>query len=179
MADAHLGESFELAQQDLDGKHPLEEWQLAFCKWLAAHQRARTKEQEIMASELAGTAITWVEIRRMRAQKNFRNWYARYRRKILQRIEDARESFESVNVPKAVETHSWALDAAKAEGDFRAVGPLVEPAIKAMYKQVNEETQKPMIILNLGGFAQAHLTEPATVVEYEQLESGDDDNTPN
>ena len=179
MADAHLGESFALAQDETNGKYPLEEWQLAFCKWLAAHQRARTKEQELMASELAGTTVSWVEIRRMRAQKNFRNWYSRYRRKILQRIEDARESFESENVPKAVEVHKWALEAAKTAEDFRAVGPLVEPAIKAMYKQVNEETQKPMIVLNLGTFAQSHMAEPEAQVEYEQLEPGDDDDTPN
>lgn len=122
-----------------------------------------------MASMLAGTPIHVVEIKRIRALKSFRNWYSRYRSKILQRLDDARESFESENVPKAIETHKWALEEAQAKGDYRAVGPLVEPAIKALYKHMDEASEKPTIVLDLGGFAQAHLAEETVDVEWEEV----------
>ncbi len=155
MADAHDAE--------------LAEWELAFCKWLSAHQRARTKEQEAMATYLAGTPIAWVQIRQMRARKNFRNWYGRYRAKILQRLDEHRETFEAENVGKAIAAHSKALDWAVAKEDYRAIPPLVEPAIKALYKNVEEAREKPMIVLNLGNFAQAHLDDPIQDVEVEAL----------
>lgn len=127
---------------------------------------------------MAGTAISWGEIRRMRAQKNFRQWYARYRAKILQRMDQSREDFETNNVQKAIEVHAWALDRAKEKDDYRAVGPLAEPAIKAMYRVTNEEQAKPTIVLNLGGFAQQHLAAEPIEVEYEALPPGEHDSEP-
>jgi hypothetical protein len=149
------------------------EWELGFCKWAAAHQRARVKEQEAMATYLAGTPISWLQLRHLRATKAFRNWYGRYRAKILQRLDEHREAFESENVGKAIAAHSKAIDMAMAKEDYRAIPPLVEPAIKALYKNVEEHQDKPMIVLNLGNFAQAHLDDPVEEVEFEQLEPGE------
>ena len=57
----------------------------------------------------------------------------------------------------------------EGEKDYRAIPPLVEPAIKALYKNVEEAREKPMIVLNLGNFAQAHLDDPIQDVEVEAL----------
>lgn len=129
-----------------------------------------------MATMLSGTPMFHVAIRNMRATKNFRAMYGRYRSAILQRLDEHREAFETENIGKAIKAHSEALDQAMAEKDYRAIPALVEPAIKALYKNVEEHHDKPMIVLNLGGFAQQHLEDPIEEVEFEelkQLESGD------
>lgn len=163
--NSHLGLQPILEQS---GLHPLEPWQLEFCKWLAAHSRAKAKDQEQMASYLAGTTITWQAIRQMRGLKNFRNWYARYRAKIMQRIDDAREAFETTNVPKAIDAHAKAIDLALDANDFKAVASLAAPAIKALYRHMEETTEKPLIVLTLGGGG-ADLDQPPIDVEYEEL----------
>lgn len=130
-----------------------------------------------MASHLAGTTISWQAIRRMRGQKNFMQWYHRYRAKILQRIDEAREAFETTNVPKAIDAHAYALDHAKETNDLRAIAQLAQPAIKALYRHMDEAQEKPMIVLNIGGGS--NLDQPPVDVEYEELpaESHDDDPT--
>jgi hypothetical protein len=150
------------------GMYPLEPWQLAFCKWLAAHPHSRFRVQCDMASSLAGTDIGMVEIRQMRARKNFRAMYGRYRANILQRMDEHRENFESVNITKAIKAHAEAIDLAVEAKDYRAIPALVDPAIKALYKHTDEQAEKPMIVLNLGGMA-GRLDEPPTEVEHEML----------
>lgn len=147
-----------------------EAWHLAFCKWLAAHPRAKAKVQEAKATELAGTDIPWIELKRIRAQKNFRGQYAFHRKLLENRLEKSREQFETDNVPKALELHRWGMEQAKATNDVRAVAQLVDPAIKALYREApGEDQQRPMIVLNLGTYAQAHLESPMEEVEYEEL----------
>ena len=155
------------------GRHPLQDWELAFCKWAAAHPHARAKDQEKFASDMAGTTITWVELRNLRGRKAFRNWYHRYRAKIAQRMDQHRETFETENIETALLTHKWAMEQAKKEGDHRAVAPLVEPAIRVLYKQTLEEREKPMIVVNLGPSVQARMTEPIADVEWEALPPGE------
>lgn len=158
------------------GTAALEPWQLGFCKWLAAHPNARVKEQEAMASELAGTPVYHVNIKNLRATKSFRNWYSRYQAKILQRLDAHREAFETENVGEAVKAHKWALERAQAEDDYQAIPALAAPAIKALYKHIDEQQDKPMIVVNLGGAsAQRLLNAPPIDVEYEELPPGEEE----
>src|ERR1051326_5621585 len=94
--------------------------------------------------------------------------FARYRANILQRMDEHRENFESVNITKAIKAHAEAIDMAVAKQDYRAIPALVDPAIKALYKHTDEQAEKPMIVLNLGGMA-GRLDEPPTEVEHEML----------
>jgi hypothetical protein len=64
-----------------------------------------------------------------------------------------------------------------AAKDYKAIPALADPAIKALYKHADEHQDKPMIVLNLTGFAQQHLEDPIETVEYEQLESGAPDSS--
>lgn len=159
-----------------------EPWHLEFCRWLAAHPRAKVKVQEAKASQLAGTDIPWVELKRIRSTKNFRWQHATFRKLIDNRLEKSREVFETQNVEQALELHRWGMDRAKEAQDHRAVAALVDPAIKALYRdQPTEAQQRPMIVLNLGTYARANLDTPMDEVEYEviapeepkRLESGD------
>lgn len=169
--NSHLGLDKVLEES---GRHPLEAWQLAFCKWLAAHPHSRMKTQEEMATMLSGTPMFHVAIRNMRATKAFRAMYGRYRSAILQRLDEHRETFETENIGKAIKAHSEALDLAMAAKDYRAIPPLVDPAIKALYKHTEEHQDKPMIVLNFGG-GRGHLDDAPIDVEYEQLSSGEGD----
>lgn len=161
---------------EASGMASLEPWELAFCKWAAAHQRARAKEQEAVASDLAGTTISWVQLRHLRARKSFQNWYHRYRAKILQRLDEHREAFESENVGEAIKAHKWALEQAQEKEDYRAIPALAEPAIKALYKHIDEQADKPLIVLNLGNVTSDRLLNaPPIEVSYEELPAGQED----
>ena len=133
-----------------------------------------------MATKFAGTDIDFVKIRQIKARKNFRGVYTQLVSRILHRLDQHREQFETENVGKAIKAHSWAIDEALAKKDYKAIPALMEPATKAMYKHVDEAQAKPMIVLNLGGFQQQHLDDPPEEVEYEevkQLPAGEHDPT--
>lgn len=175
----HLGES-ALAKIAESGKYPLDPWELEFCRWLAANRHARFKEQCAVATKFAGTDIDVVKIRQLKARKNFRGTYQQLVSRILHRLDKHREQFETENVGKAIKAHSWAIDQAMAKEDYKAIPALMEPATKAMYKHIDESVQKPMIVLNLGGFQQQHLDDPPEEIEFEevkQLPSGEHDGT--
>lgn len=119
-------------------------WQIEFCQWLAAHPGVKRQRQVDAASALAGTEISYTQLKSLKLTAAWRELWRRLRDIEKQEAAKAREKYATL-LPKAAQAHEDALGALYDEAGkmtleaARAAPPLLGPLIdRAWPKQTGQ-----------------------------------------
>ena len=147
---------------------PLLPWEKALAKFEAAHPGVPEVRIVKEMHKLTGVTSTTVQDYYTLRGGNglYREMVTRYTKVGERRALEALKTYKTSNVPKAVENHEWAMDAAKEKEDYRAMALLVQQPLRHLSKQA-EAQDRPLIVVNIGKDAQRFMADVEEIQEAE------------
>jgi hypothetical protein len=153
-------------EMELQGE-VLPQWAKDFCHWLSLHPSTRMPKQLEAATALAGTAVSYPELRLLKSQKAFREMWFRLRGAYEHEVNTAKEKYAKMAV-KAAKIHDEMLDEVREKKDTRAAPPLVVPFLDRVWPKAAEgTTQATQVNITLSASQLAKLDEPEMEVSAE------------